>query len=122
MSQDVGTTKRKAMSPTRRLRIWEAHGGQCCICQGKIDGVRERWIVEHVRPLALGGEDADTNCAPAHEACASSKTKADIAQISKAKRQKQKHIGIKAKSGLSHPFLKKRMDGTVVDRRTGEVL
>lgn len=118
---DVGTTKRKAMSPTRRLRIWEDHKGVCCLCGGKIDGVRERWIVEHMRALALGGEDADENCAPAHEACASSKTKNDVSMITKAKRQKQKHLGIKAANGWNTRF-RKKMNGDVIDTRTGEIL
>lgn len=101
MSKDVGTTRRKAMSPTRRLRIWEAHSGQCVICGGAIDGVRDKWIIEHVRALALGGEDADTNCGPAHSACADTKTKGDMSRITKAKASKAKHLGIRTKSALS---------------------
>lgn len=104
---DLGTTPRKAMSPTRRLRIWEAHKGHCCICGGKIDAVREKWIVEHWRALGLAGEDKDENCAPAHETCAAVKTKDDVARISKAKAVKAKHIGIKKKSKLSSPKLPK---------------
>lgn len=119
---DVGTTKRKAMSTSRRLRIWEAHGGICCLCQTKIDGVREGWTVEHLRALGLGGEDDDKNCAPAHERCRRQKDKVDVKAIAKAKRVKSKHLGLKPKSSLSHPSLKRLMDGTVVDRRTGEIV
>lgn len=120
---DVGTTKRRSMSPSRRLRIWEAHGGICCLCQTKIDGVREDWTVEHLRALGLGGEDEDKNCAPAHERCRRQKDKVDVTSIAKAKRVKSKHLGIaKPKSSLTHPQLKRLMDGTVVDRRTGEIV
>ncbi|MQY48237.1 HNH endonuclease [Rhizobiales bacterium RZME27] len=120
---DVGTTKRRSMSPTRRLRIWEAHGGVCCLCQTKIDGVREAWTVEHLRALGLGGEDEDANCAPAHETCRRKKDKVDVSAIAKAKRVKAKHIGVaKAKSSLSHPQFKRLMDGTVVRRDTGEIV
>ena len=120
---DVGTTPRKSMGRMRRLRIFEAHGGVCCLCRDKIDGVREKWTVEHLRALGLGGEDSDDNCAPAHEACRRQKDKVDVAAISKAKRVKAKHLGIaKAKSSLTHPSLKRLMDGTVVDRRTGEIV
>lgn len=92
---DVPTTRRKSMSPSRRLRIWEAHGGKCCLCSAKIDGSREKWTVEHIRALGLGGEDKDDNCAPAHETCRREKDKADVAMIAKAKAMKRVHIGIK---------------------------
>lgn len=92
---DVPTTRRKSMSPSRRLRIWEAHSGRCCLCGQKIDGSREKWTVEHIRALGLGGEDDDSNCAPAHETCRREKDKADVAMIAKAKAMKRVHIGIK---------------------------
>lgn len=120
---DVRTTPRKAMSPTRRLRVFEAHGGVCVLCGSKIDGVRDKWTVEHLRALGLGGGDTDDNCGPAHEACRRKKDKADVAGISKAKRNKIRHLGIKKpKSSLSHPYLRKRMDGSIEDKRTGEVI
>lgn len=120
---DVGTTKRGSMTPARRLRIWEAHKGICCLCGKKIDGVRDKWTVEHLRALGLGGEDTDANCAPAHEACRRGKDKVDVSAIAKAKRVKAKHLGIaKPKSSLTHSRFKRLMDGTVVDRRTGEIV
>ncbi len=117
---DVATTHRRAMSPTRRLRIWEANGGKCCLCGLLIDGAREKWIVEHKRALALGGADDDANCGPAHEACADEKTqRQDMPAIVKAKRQKMKALGIRKLSSLRHPTLKKCLDGRVIDRATG---
>jgi hypothetical protein len=111
------------MNPTRRLRIWEAHKGICCLCDKKIDGVREKWTVEHLRALGLGGKDDDANCAPAHETCRRKKDKVDVSAISKAKRVKAKHIGItKPKSSLTHSRFKRLMDGTIVDRHTGEIV
>ena len=92
---DVATTRRKSMSPSRRLRIFEAHHGVCCLCNLKIDGVRQKWTVEHMRALGLGGEDADDNCAPAHEECRREKDKIDVAMIAKAKAMKRHHIGVK---------------------------
>jgi hypothetical protein len=103
--EDVGTTKRKAMSPTRRLRIWETCKGVCCLCHQKIDGVRDLWIIEHKRALELGGVDEDANCAPAHKLCAERKTNGatgDHAMAAKAKRMKRAHLGIKkAKTKLA---------------------
>lgn len=92
---DVGTTKRKPMTPARRLRIFEDHKGVCVLCLNKIDGVREPWTIEHLICLGLGGKDEDANCAPAHETCRRDKDKLDVAAIAKAKRVKQRHIGLK---------------------------
>lgn len=121
---DVGTTKRGSMSPRKRLKVWEQHRGRCCICSQAIDGTREKWIVEHIRALELGGADDETNMAPAHATCGSEKTKNDHARAAQAKRQKQRHIGIERASrtpmpcGRNSPF-KKLMDGRVV-RRDGK--
>lgn len=93
---DVGATKRKAMTPARRLRIFEDHKGLCVLCGVKIDGVRESWIVEHLICLGLGAKDEDANCGPAHEACRRDKDKLDVRAIAKAKRVKQRHLNIKA--------------------------
>jgi len=116
---ELTTTRRGSMSPMRRLRIWEAAGGVCCVCNLKIDGVREKWGIEHKRPLALGGTDTDDNCGPAHLRCMALKTKADNKQWTKAKRQKAKiMLGIKPRSsramdGTRRSGIRKRMDGTV---------
>lgn len=116
---DVGTTKRGSMSTMRRLRIWEAHGGRCVICGLKIHSSKGDWIIEHIRPLVLGGSDMDDNCGPAHEACRREKDKVDVAAGAKAKRMKAKHLGIRKPSTFpcsrNTPF-KRRMDGSVVRR------
>lgn len=98
------------MTPARRLRIFEAHGGKCCLCDNRIDGVREPWTVEHLIALGLGSADEDANCGPAHEACRREKDKIDIAAIAKAKRVKQRHIGLKknAKAKIASPGFPKR--------------
>jgi len=100
---DVGTTKRGAMSPARRLRIFEQHKGICVLCSVKIDGVREPWIIEHLTCLGLGGADDDKNTGPAHEACRRDKDKLDVKAIAKAKRNKQRHLGIRKPSSFPKP-------------------
>jgi hypothetical protein len=75
--EDVGTTVRRKLTPHRRLQVWEKTGGTCILCERRIDGVRERWIAEHIRALELGGEDDLSNMGPAHEACALVKTRND---------------------------------------------
>jgi 5-methylcytosine-specific restriction endonuclease McrA len=118
MVEDVGTTKRGSISRQRKLAIWEREHGRCMVCTIKL--MPGQFIFEHVRPLALGGADADDNIRLTCKGCASEKTKADMAQITKAKRQKAAHLGLKqSKSPLPggrNSKWKKKLDGTVVRR------
>ncbi len=94
MTEDAGTTKRKKFSPTHRLKIFEQHKGICALCSRKIHP-GEKFIIEHLRALALSGTNDGDNLAPVHVECAAAKTaKEDIPRISKAKRQKLRHLGI----------------------------
>lgn len=113
---DVPTTPRKAMGQMRRLRIWERAGGVCILCARKIDGAREKWIVEHVRALVLGGSDDDDNCRPAHEVCRRIKDKVDVAMGAKAKRMKARHLGIKKRSAWPTSKFKRKVNGETVLR------
>ncbi len=90
---EVRTTARRKLTPHRRLQVWERTGGVCVLCERKIDGVRGRWIAEHIRALELGGEDNLANMGPAHESCAVAKTRNDHCRAAQAKRQKIRHIG-----------------------------
>ncbi len=118
--EDVGTTPRGSLSAKRRLQAWERTGGTCVICEEPIDGVRERWIVEHIRALELGGADELTNMGPAHEACGREKTRDDHARTALAKRQKARHLGATVAArplpGSRSTALKRKLNGTVVLR------
>lgn len=121
--EDVGTTQRRSLSGRRRLQAWERTAGTCVICDQRIDGVRERWIVEHIRALELGGADDLENMGPAHEACGREKTRDDHARAAEAKRQKIRHLG--AVVGPARPLpgsracaLKRKVNGIVVLRET----
>jgi 5-methylcytosine-specific restriction endonuclease McrA len=89
---------RRSISTRRRVAIFERDKGRCHICGESIDGARDRWDVEHIVPLALGGDDDGDNLAPAHARCHAGKTKQDAGQIAKAKRVHAKHTGAKAPS------------------------
>jgi 5-methylcytosine-specific restriction protein A len=93
--EDVGTTRRRSMTPARVLRIWEAHAGKCINCGGQIDGTKDRWFVEHARALSLGGKDDDANCGPAHWECKAAKDAEDTARTTKAKHVKQASLGLR---------------------------
>jgi hypothetical protein len=92
----------------------------CVLCGQKIDGVRERWIAEHIRALELAGEDDLSNMGPAHEECALVKTQNDHRWAARAKRQKIRHIGAEASKrplpfGRSSPW-KRTISGRVIPR------
>ena len=86
-------TKRRGMTAARRLRVWNTHEGVCHLCQLPIK-LGELWDVEHVKPLWLGGEDDETNMAPAHRDCHAPKTREEAAQRAKNNRVAAKHLGI----------------------------
>lgn len=111
-------TKRRARTPLQRAKIFEAHGGVCHICGGKI-GVADEWDLEHIIALKISEDDSDENLAPAHKKCHQQKTKADRKIISKAERVRAKHQGAKPKSkfpGARGSPLKRKVNGTVVKR------
>lgn len=110
-------TGRRSISSTERARLFALHGGICHLCGEKIDGVRERWEVEHVIPWALTRDDSDENRRPAHVACHRAKTHDDAADIAKAKRREAKHLGFyRPARPMRHPTLKRKINGTVVAR------
>lgn len=120
---EVTTTARKKLTPSQRLRIWERDKGVCSLCSLKIDGVREPWIVEHLRALELGGEDTEANLGPAHKSCADAKTNGpngDHAMAAKAKRNKKAELGLKKSRnplpGSKGSKWRKKMNGQVVRR------
>ena len=84
--------KRKPLTDLQRAKLFREHKGICCICKQPI-GVKEKWIDEHERALAMGGSNDPDNRGPAHKACAKVKTKDDKGQIAEAKRREAKHIG-----------------------------
>jgi 5-methylcytosine-specific restriction endonuclease McrA len=86
---------RRRLSTRERVALFEAASGLCHICAGKI-GAGERWEVEHVVPLALGGEDGGDNLRPAHVRCHRGKSAADAKATARAKRLCAAHIGARA--------------------------
>lgn len=117
--------ERKHISTKARRDLFLAHSGVCHICGGKIMPGLDAWEVEHVIPLALGGDDGPSNWRPAHAKCHKAKTRQDASDIGRARRVHAKHIGASAPSRTPMPYgrhdrRKKKIDGTVVDRMTGE--
>ncbi len=107
---------RRTMTAKRRAEVFASASGVCHICQGKI-AVGEAWQVEHVIPLALGGDDDGDNLQPAHTKCHRAKTSLDVTQIARAKRLHERHTGARIRKGTMPGSraskFKRRMDGTV---------
>jgi 5-methylcytosine-specific restriction protein A len=81
-------------APTRvRLRVFEAHGGRCHISGRKI-AAGDAWELEHVKPLHLGGENRESNLAPALATAHREKTSAEMSAKAKADRIRAKHLGV----------------------------
>lgn len=102
-------TPRERMTQKRRQHIFTEHCtahnvAPCCVCGNPVHRYDDEWQVEHLRALALLGKDTNTNCAPAHTACAREKThKQDLPAIRKAKRVQQKHFGERKPGRLKIP-------------------
>lgn len=78
---------------------------------------------DHILPAEFGGEATVANCMLLCRPCHKAKTARDIKRIRKSDRQRDKARGtFKRKTSLSHPYLKKKINGDVIDTRTGEVL
>lgn len=106
------------MTAKRRKAIFHEAGGICHICALPIDADNERWEVEHVIPIKLGGIDDFPNTQPAHTSCHKAKTKGDITRIAKAKRVEKKHNGTfrpprNIVPGSKASRFKKKLNGTV---------
>lgn len=98
------------LSRTKRAKIFRDAGGICHICELRIQS-GQKWDVEHVRALCLGGKDDQSNWKPAHVACHKTKTKHDIGQKSKADRQGWFHMGIRKPRTIT---AWRRFDGSIV--------
>lgn len=115
----IGKTDDTPAPPRVRLRVFEAHGGVCHLTGRKI-GPGDKWDLDHVTALCNGGENRESNLAPALREEHRKKTAKDVAQKAKDRRVKAKHIGAyEAKSSIPggrKSKWKRKVDGTVVPR------
>ena len=122
---------RKPLTPKQKLKMFVENDGVCCVCGGKIDGIREAWdelsleefkalkvIDEHVNPLWRNGTNEPVNRKPAHERCARIKTSEEATQRAKIEEVAERHFGAKRGTmpGSRGSKFKKLMSGKVVPR------
>ncbi len=114
----VGKTDDTDIPPRVRLRVLAKYGFECqCGCL-RVILPHDRWQCDHVVALINGGENRESNLAPLLEACHKVKTARDAAVKAKTYRMATKYRGIKRRKGrgLSHPYLRKKINGEVVPR------
>lgn len=101
-----------------KLRNFDAHGGICHISKRKIRA-GEAWDSDHVIAIINGGENRESNLAPALRARHIEKTALDIAEKSLVARKRKSHVLTKQPSkwgcGRGSRF-KKKMNGQTVQR------
>lgn len=104
--------KRKPLTRLQRSKLYDDHNGICCLCDLPINAnLGTKWIVEHIKPLWLGGADDQTNMAPAHQSCAIQKTVSEAPVKAKSDRVRAKHLGIKKDRTITQW---RKMNGTKV--------
>lgn len=90
-----------------RLRVFETHGGTCYLSGRKIRA-GEPWECDHVKAIINGGENRESNLAPALKDKHRIKTNADVAEKAVITRQRQKHLGI---AGPKRPWPSRAIGG-----------
>ena len=118
----IGKTDDQQAPPRVRLRVFERHEGRCHRCNRKITP-SDGWTLEHRIALVNGGRNAESNLCLTCNWCLPAKNAEDVAQKSHNAKVRIRHVGIKKPSrfaGGRNSRLKRKLDGTVVDRITGE--
>ncbi len=115
----IGATPDTPAPPRVRLRVFEAYEGKCGITGRKIQP-GDVWELDHIKALTNGGENRESNLQPALKEAHKAKTARDVAQKSKDRRVRSKHLNIhKSKNPLPggrKSNLKKKLSGEVVRR------
>jgi len=116
---------RKPLTRKQRAELFLRQDGRCPNCGQKLEikGNRPVCVDEHLEPLWRGGSNDLANrelwCVP----CTKPKTAGESAERAKGNRVRDKHIGAieRKRGGFSSKF-KKKMNGDLVNKETGEVI
>lgn len=142
----VLTRPRKEFSRATRLAAWERANGQC---EGMIPletWMGDWWIpgaknpmrrcnapidigcfhYDHVDPVFNSDDNSLSNCQCLCRPCHKAKTKQDVKAIAKVKRIRDKRIKAltskRPMPGSRKDWRKRKMNGQIVDRRTGRII
>lgn len=112
-----------SMPPLRvKDRIRERQGNRCAISGVELrPGIKVEY--DHIVPLWLGGRNAESNLQAVTSDAHKGKTASEAKVRARCNAVRKKHLGIKPeKRGGFNRKLKRLMDGTVVNRETGEIV
>jgi len=120
----IGANDDTPFPPRVRVRVFERAGGKCEVCSRKL-GPADKWQVDHIIALINGGANRESNARCICDWCHKAKTRQDVAAKSKTARVRAHHLGIKPKTSRPIPGskasgIKRRFDGTTINRATGE--
>ncbi len=87
----IGASDDAVPPPRVRIRVFDIHGGKCHVC-GRLIHAGEYWQQDHVIALCNGGENRESNLAPACRNCCYVKTAEDVAEKSDVADKRKKHI------------------------------
>jgi 5-methylcytosine-specific restriction protein A len=93
-----------------RLRVFDTHWGKCHI-SGRRIMPGEAWECDHVIALINGGENRESNLAPALKEFHKAKTASDVAEKSRVARKRMSSLGIKKPRRITSW---RKFDGTIV--------
>ena len=115
----IGKTDDSKVPPRVRVRVFEAHNGRCYI-SGRVIRAGDRWDLDHILAIALGGKNRESNLAPVLSDSHRAKTKEDVKVKSKIAAIKKKHLGLsKSKTpmpGGKSSKWKRKIGGGIVPR------
>lgn len=114
----IGKTPDTPAPPRVRLRVFERHNGICYLSGRKIQA-GDKWQLEHPLAIINGGENRESNLAPALVEPHKVKTAEDVEQKAKNDRVRKRHLGIRKPSKFTcsrDSKFKKKIDGSVVLR------
>ena len=106
----IGRTPDTPAPPRVRLRVFERYNGLCYLSGRKIMP-GDKWQLEHPHALINGGENRESNLAPALVDAHKVKTAEDVKQKAKNDRVRKRHLGIKKPRTIRSW---RKFDGTIV--------
>lgn len=90
----IGKNENTPVPDRVKLRVFQNHNGICHISKRKI-AAGEPWDTEHVVAIINGGENRETNLAPALRSKHKIKTAQDMAEKSRTYRKRKSNLGLR---------------------------
>lgn len=117
----IGRTDDSTPTDACKLRILDRQGNRCASTGAEFTPTNKPDF-DHLVPLWLGGENRESNLQAISGASHKRKTQAEATVRAKINSVRKKHLLSKKKSDGWNSRFKRKIDGSIVDRRTGEVV